>query len=75
VKVILAACLLAAIAAPAGADPVQWPTNGHWYEAVPAASYTWEQADQAARIRRTDECERAFYDIRDRFTEDLPGGF
>ena len=49
VKVILAACLLAAVAAPASADPVQWAGNGHWYEAVPTASYTWAQADQAAR--------------------------
>lgn len=48
---ILAACLLLAVAAPASADPVQWTGNGHWYEVVPAASYTWEQADQAARIR------------------------
>lgn len=52
VKVILAACLLAAVAAPAGADPVQWPTNGHWYELVePSGGLNWDGADQAARAR------------------------
>jgi hypothetical protein len=50
-KVILAFSLLAAIAAPANADPVQWGANGHWYEAVSGATYTWEQASLAAQGR------------------------
>jgi hypothetical protein len=50
-NVILAISLLAAVAAPASADPVQWAGNGHWYEAVSGATYTWEQADLAARAR------------------------
>ncbi len=49
---IFAACSLAAVAAPASADPVQWATNGHWYEAVePSGGLNWESADQAARAR------------------------
>jgi len=52
VNAILAACLLLAIAAPAGADPVQWAGNGHWYEAVdPSGGLTWEEASQAAQGR------------------------
>ncbi len=51
-KVILTASLLAAVAAPAIADPVQWPTNGHWYEVVaPSGGLNWASADQAARAR------------------------
>ena len=50
--VILAVCLLAAIVAPASADPVQWAGNGHWYEAVePSGGLTWENASQAAQGR------------------------
>jgi hypothetical protein len=49
---ILAVCLLAAVAAPASAEPVQWATNGHWYEAVePLGGLNWADADQAARAR------------------------
>ena len=46
---IFAACLLLTFAAPwAAADPVQWATNGHCYEAVTSSPLTWEQAGQAA---------------------------
>ena len=52
-NVILASCLLAAVAAPVGADPVQWTGNGHWYEVVepPSGGITWEEASQAAQGR------------------------
>jgi hypothetical protein len=51
-KVFLAACLIAAVAATATADPVQWPANGHWYEAIsPSPTLTWEQASEAAQAR------------------------
>jgi hypothetical protein len=51
-KVILAVCSLAAFAASASADPVQWPTNGHWYEVVePSGGLNWTDADLAARGR------------------------
>jgi hypothetical protein len=52
-NVILAACLIAAVAAPSSAEPVQWAGNGHWYEAVdpPTGGLTWADASLAAQAR------------------------
>jgi hypothetical protein len=47
-RAIFVACLWLAFASRwAAAVPVQWPVNGHWYEAVTASTYTREQALEA----------------------------
>jgi len=51
-SLVFGACLLLTFAARwAAADPVQWATSGHWYEAVTSPQLTWEQAGQAAVAR------------------------
>ena len=53
----LAAALLATIAlgpASAGADPIQWSGNGHWYELVEDV-VTWPEAEMLAEARSWNE--------------------
>jgi len=47
-NIIFPACLsLVLFSRWAAADPVQWPANGHWYEAVTASALTRVQAVEA----------------------------
>lgn len=49
VKLVLAFIPLLLIPyAAAHAAPIQWPDNGHWYEAVAAPGITWDAANVAA---------------------------
>jgi hypothetical protein len=44
-KIIVAACMsLVLFWQWATADPIHWPTNGHWYEAPTVSTYAREQA-------------------------------
>ena len=47
-NIIFAGCLsLVFLSQWAATDPVQWPANGHWYEAVTASALTRVQAVEA----------------------------
>jgi len=58
-SLLLALCFLCLFIAEINAhsEPVQWPVNGHWYDAI-GGSFTWIQA---------------FLDARSRSYQDLPG--